>query len=118
MNATGLFFLRGKPYPVVVQAHGATAPVGWAFPLVERTRRGVQVVTVYWMGADAEVFCKVHAERLKAGLALALDLEHVRPEGDGLRAHMVTCRLAPERWPSTEVDATSPSFQPQQHHAA
>jgi len=119
MKATGLFFLCGRP----AVAHEHT-PVGsdalvWIFPLVERTKRGVQKVTAYWRGSEADLFVHIHDARLKPGQALNLELDRVRPVLNELTASVTSCALAPDRWPKTEVDATAaPTSQQPQRPAA
>jgi len=109
MKATGLFFLCGRPSIV----HGLSPIDGevkdWAFPVLERTRRGAQRLLVYWRGTDAALFVQIHAARLKRGQALTLELENVRPVLNELVATVTSCALAPDRWPKTEVDPTQPA---------
>ncbi len=123
MKATGIFFLCGRPSLV-----RAVSPVDgevreWCFPLLERTRRGVQKVTAYWRGTDAALFVQIHHQRLKPGQALTLELDRIRPVLNELTASVTSCALAPDRWPKTEIDPTGASApatqqQPAQHQAA
>jgi hypothetical protein len=113
MKATGLFFLCGRPCLVRGKSPADGDVHDWAFPLVERTKRGVQKVTAYWRGTDAAIFVQIHHERLKAGQALTLELDNVRPLMGELVVRVASCALAPDRWPRTEVDPTAaPALQP------
>jgi len=118
MKATGLFFLCGRPSLARALSPTDGEVHVWMFPLIERTKRGVQKVTAYWRGADAALFVQIHAARLKPGQALTLELDRIRPVLNELTASVTSCALAPDRWPKTEVDPTAtPSPQPQSQAA-
>lgn len=106
MNGSGLFFLTSKPGLVQLQMADGHLSDAWAFPLLERMRRGTQRVQAYWPKADpaAAAFMHAHAERLKRGQALTFELDRIRPADDGLQAHVLSCALAPDRWPSYAVE--------------
>lgn len=105
MKATGLFFLSARPSLVRLRSPTDGDVHAWALPMVERTKRGTQHVLGYWRGTDAAVFVQVHHQRLKPGQALHLELERIAPHADGLLGFVVSCSLAPDRWPSkTEQD--------------
>jgi hypothetical protein len=118
MKATGLFFLTGRPSLVQLRSPDEGQVQGWAFPMLERTKRGTQHVLGLWKGTDAAIFVQVHHARLKAGLALNLELERITPAKDGLQGFITSCSLAPDRWPKTEVDPTATPSQQPQHAAA
>lgn len=111
MKATGLFFLTGRPSLAHAMSPDEGDVILWQLPLVERTRRGVQKVTAYWRGTDAALFVQIHADRLKSGQALNLELERVRPVLNELTAHVTACSLAPDRWPVTSAPLASQAQQ-------
>lgn len=118
MKGEGIFFLCGRPN----RTREITTLDGdvqlWALPLVERTRRGVQRVTAYWRGAEADMFVQIHNARLKPGQALTLELNGIRPVLNELTASVTSCALAPDRWPAHEVDASVQLSQQEQQRAA
>ncbi|RYF58016.1 MAG: hypothetical protein EOO27_13820 [Comamonadaceae bacterium] len=107
MRSAGLFFLSGRPSLI-----RAASPVDgdvhdWAFPLIERTDRGVSKVVAYWRGTDAARFVQANAERLKAGQALRIEVDRIRVEKNELAATVLDCALAPDRWPRPK-DCSTP----------
>jgi hypothetical protein len=104
VNATGLFFLTARPSLAQLQSSDDGPVRAWAFPMLERTRRGTQHVIAYWDGVDAARFIQIHQARLKKGQALRLTLDRLRPANDGLQGHIVACELAPDRWPGYAVE--------------
>lgn len=99
-----MFFLTGGVNRVRLRSPEEGEVLAWAFTLLERTKRGSQHVIAYWGGTEAETFVQVHRVRLKRGQALNLELDRIAPAPDGLRGHVLTCSLAPDRWPSHHVE--------------
>lgn len=109
MKATGVFYLTARPSLTnTVNADGVTRKE-WLFPLCERIggAKGVALLTGFWPLADANDFVQAYAQRLRAGTALTIEFNRVRPDGDRLKCRMATCSLAPERWPVTEINPTT-----------
>ncbi len=106
MTGAGLFFLTGRPGSVQLQAADGQLIDAWAFPMLERIRRGTQRMVAYWPEADpaAAAFMRAHVDRLKRGQALHLQLDRIRPAADGLQALVTDCALAPDRWPTFAVE--------------
>lgn len=109
MNANGVFYLTGRPSLTnTCNAEGVTRKE-WLFPLCERIggTKGVALLTGFWPSVDAAGFIEAHAQLLRAGTALKIEFNRVRPDGDRLKCRMATCSLAPERWPVTEINPTT-----------
>jgi hypothetical protein len=106
MKGAGMFFLTARPSLVRLQSPDRGDLMGWQFSLLERTKRGVQPLLAYWVGQDGALFVQAHAKHLVRGCALNLELERLapHPSGDGLKAYITTCSLAPERWPDYHVE--------------
>lgn len=102
MNSSGVFFLRGKPWSVrFTSADGKAAP-GWIFPLGERTSsRGVLAFSAIWKGDEADRFVAEHPD-LRAGQCLLVELNRLHAADNELRGHVVSCALAPARWPAAD----------------
>jgi hypothetical protein len=101
MKASGLFFLSSRPYIVHAISPTDGEVRDWLLPLVERTDRGgVQKVVAHWRGVDAAKFVQEHAATLKAGQAISLEIDRIRPDTDCIRARVLSCTLAPDRWPA------------------
>jgi len=118
MIGRGMFFLTRKPGLVQLQGHDGQLVEAWAFSLLERTRRAQQRVLAYWPRADADAFVMAHHAQLESGQALNLELERVKPSGDGLLGFVLSCALAPDRWPAHST-APHPHSNPtgrQAHH--
>lgn len=105
MKATGLFFLTGRPFVVRLKGQGGDVQA-WALPLLERTKLGSQRVVALWEGTAAATYVQIHDARLKRGQALNLELERITPrkDRDGLQAFVLSCALAPDRWPTYHVE--------------
>lgn len=93
-DATPRSFLVFLTYPAYM------APAGdgkrW-LQLHARERNGffADPVCLGWTGPDADAFFKAHADDLKPGRALNVDLHHIKA-GDGqVRARITSCTLAP-----------------------
>ena len=110
MKATGVLFLSGRPCLVHGDSPTEGHVIDWSFACFDRRdgRRGLQRVRVFWRGVDAAKFVAAHAARLVAGQALALELDRLVPLGDTIEARVVSCDLAPDRWP--RAADPSPSF--------
>ncbi len=107
MNASGLFFLTTRPSLVLLQSpEGGVERRAWRFNTLERIKRGVQEVHVFWEGTEGAAFVQANAKSLIKGCALNLCLERVRPleTRDGLRGFITSCSLAPERWPTYHAE--------------
>lgn len=100
MRGIGLFFLTARPSLVHLQSPTGGSTTGWQFPMLERTKRGVQPMHAYWMGTDGAAFVQAHADVLVSGCALNLELDRLRPHPsrDGLEGFITTCAIAPPRW--------------------
>lgn len=103
MNATGLFFLTGRPAIVNTRNAAGETRKEWRFPLCERTAGGgVDLLTGVWIGVEGAAFVAKNAAILKAGVALTIEFSRIRPDGDRLMCRMVSCTLAPPRWPAAQ----------------
>jgi hypothetical protein len=103
MNASGLFFLTGRPALVNTRDAAGETRKEWRFPLCERTSgKGVDLLTGVWIGTDGAAFVAKNAQILKAGVALTIEFSRIRPDGDRLMCRMVSCTIAPPRWPAAE----------------
>lgn len=98
MKATGLFFLRTRPY-VARNARGEPALL---LPVVERIKdedSGAWVtlneLTAVWKGEGALQFHAMHASDLVPGRGLELELDRLRTAGTEWRANVVHLQLAP-----------------------
>lgn len=114
MNATGLFFLSGRPSLVNARnpETGETRKQ-WHLPLLERLEgRAVQQIVGVWPGLEAAAFVKENSAVLKAGAPLQITFTRIRPDGDHLIGRISTCTLAPTRWPTeatTQPTETAPA---------
>lgn len=96
MRATGLFFLRTRPY--TARASDGTQVL--MLPVVEHDERDGKRVLLnellaVWRGAEADRFWALHFPELKPGRGLDLELDRMRWDGREWRAHVTACRLAP-----------------------
>jgi hypothetical protein len=118
MKGTGLFFLTSRPSLVHLESPATGDEPAWLLPLLERTKRGTQHVRAFWRGPDAATFVRIHAARLKSGQALNVELERVTPDDDGLKGFVITCSLAPDRWPTYHVEPALDAAHQQRPQAA
>jgi len=113
MRATGLFFLRTRPYTA---RDTAGLPV-LMLPVVEHEDRDGRRVTLNelmaaWPGSEAMAFWNLHLAELKPGRGLDLELDRMRWDGREWRAHVTRCNLAPlpPSWQAkTEAHAGAPA---------
>ncbi|MDN4590231.1 hypothetical protein DBA29_17205 [Xenophilus aerolatus] len=108
MKTSGIFFLRGRPSSVRLVSPTAGWVPGWLFSLGERTsHRGVAGFTAIWRGPEADRFIQANPQ-LRAGHCLRLELDRLHATNNELRGHVVSCELAPPRWPEPEDTPATP----------
>lgn len=125
MRATGLFFLRMRPYTARDPASGELVLM---LPVVEHEDRDGRRVTLNqmlaaWQGPLASAFWNLNLPDLKPGRALELEVDRMRWDGREWRASVTQCRLAPlpPSWVAHEqhtAAAVPPIDQPPQPLAA
>lgn len=115
MKATGLFFLRMRPYT----ARGSDGALSLLLPVVEhgedREGRRVALNTLLcrWSGEAAMHFWNLNVAELKPGRGLELELDRLRGQDGEWRAHVTRCALAPlpPSW-QPKADAAAPTQPP------
>lgn len=103
-------FLTSKPTECVA---GATLESERGVILVGRDTTGQLSGTfrAQWLGACATDFFKANQPDLVPGRCVDLELHHIKPKGDELRAHVIACQLAPKApsWVAHEEKLRQPA---------
>ena len=117
MKTHGIFFLRGRPASTRFNSPTDGSVPGWAFLLGERhSQRGVQTLTAYWRGTQADQFIQANPG-LKAGDCLELELDRLHVADTEICGFITQCDLAPDRWPGRGSANTAQTNQPNAHAA-